>query len=132
MKGDESNLKRMKQKLTIFLLVFVIMAAVSGCTRKPQFPSIDTYELHCRNLNDNELIAEFYRVDVELQGALDDLETYQRGLAETRGFAGALGYNLGASIGGHPKRIVEELRKQKAVVLIMIYERGLKLPVSVE
>lgn len=70
-KGDESNLKKMKQKLTIFMLVFVVMAILSGCTRKPQLPSIDVYELHCRNLSDNELIAEFYRVDVELQGAVD-------------------------------------------------------------
>ena len=66
-----------KEKLTVlyvFVLALTIIVITPGCVRKrPPSVSIETYELHCRNLSDDGLIAEFYRVDVELQEALDDL-----------------------------------------------------------
>lgn len=129
-----------KEKLTVpyvFVLALIIMAIAPGCVRKrsPSI-SIETYEFHCRNLSDDGLIAEFYRVDVELQEALDDLRRYERELEweqYQRGPFGALGYSLGTSIGGrHPKRRVKELRRRKAIVLTIIHQRGLRLPVSVE
>ena len=126
-----------KEKLAVlyvFVLALITMAIAPGCVRKrPPLISIETYELHYRNLSDDALIAEFYRVDMELQEALDDLQIYQRGLeraAEKGGFFGALGYRTGA--GGSPKHRVRELRVRKAILLTIIHQRGLTLPVSVK
>lgn len=126
-----------KEKLTVlyvFVSTLIIMAIVPSCVRKrpPSIP-IETYKFHYRSLSDDELIAEFYRVDMELQEALDDLQIYQRGLeraAEEGGFFGALGYRAGA--GRSPKYRVRELRVRKAVLLTIIHQRGLILPVSVK
>ena len=127
-----------KEKLTmlyVFALALIIIAIAPGCGRKrPPSVSIETYELHCRNLSDDKLIAEFYRVDMELQEALDDLWRYERGLerAQQQGGFAVLGYSLGSAVGGHPVVRVRELRKQKAIILTIIHQRGLTLPVSVK
>jgi len=126
-----------KEKLTVlyvFVLVLIIIAIAPGCVRKrPQLISMETYELHYRNLSNDELIAEFYRVDMELQEALDDLWRYERGLerAQQQGGFAVLGYSLGSAVGGHPVVRVRELRKRKAIILTIIHQRGLTLPVSV-
>jgi len=50
------------KKIVPILVVISIMFLITGCNKKrTPLVSLETYELHCRNLNNNELIAEFYR-----------------------------------------------------------------------
>ena len=145
-----------KEKLTmlyVFVLALVIMTITPGCIRKrsPQI-SIETYELHCRNLSDNGLIVEFYRVDMELQETLDELKLYQSKIGRTQlqqDFSGfpsrswyqkelaRSAYKAGQAFGegiaeGRILAKIKRFRQQKAIVLTIIYQRGLTLPVSVE
>ncbi len=125
-----------KEKLTVlytFMLALIIIAITPGCVRKrpPSIP-IETYLFHYRNLSDDELIAEFYRVDMELQEALDELWRFEIELerAKQQGPWAAVGYALG--VGENPRIKVKELRKRKAAILTIIHQRGLTLPVSVK
>jgi len=100
--------------LAISIVIVIIFSP--GCIRKrPPLISIETYEFHCRNLTDNALIAEFYRVDMELQNAIDRAWRLERALPIL------------------PRRSilkVKELRMQRAIVLTIIHQRGLTLPLS--
>ena len=125
------------KKTIVTLLVFIIPVIISGCTRQSSLRAIEDYALRCRNLSDNELIIEFYQVDIKLREALNDLSLFNMKTTQpTRKGEEALGRGLGTLIlslsGKHPARIVKDLRKKKAIVLMIIYERGLRLPTSVE
>lgn len=118
-------------------MVFIIPVIISGCTTQSSLKAIEDYELRCRNLSDDELIVEFYRVDIELQEALNDLSVFNmKDVQPPRKSEEALGRGLGTltlSLSGkHPAQRVKDLRKRKAIVLMIIYERGLRLPTSVE
>jgi hypothetical protein len=111
--------------LYVLVLALIIMAITPSCVRKrPPSVSIEAYEFHCRNLSDNERIAEFYRVDMGLQEALDELRQTEMNWTG-RGFIGGL------FIGRATAR-VKQLRMQKATVLTIIHQRGLTLPVPVK
>lgn len=126
------------KRMIIMLLVFIIpVTIVSGCTRQSSLKEIEDYAVRCRNLGDTGLIIEFYQVDIELREALDDLTLYNmRTTRPVRKGEEALGRGVGTLIlrssGKHPEQIVENLRRKKAIVLMIIYERGLEMPTSVE
>lgn len=124
------------KKQYIIVLIIAIVATVFGCARRRDTPvSMELYEFHCRNLSDNELIAEYYRIDLELQEAIDKLQwlktrqliEQQKGGIESGSHA--LGTALGIAISGrNPVRIVKELRAKRAIILTIIHQRGLQLP----
>lgn len=122
------------KKMIAILLIFIVPVIISGCTTRSSLKAIEDYALRCRSLSDNELIIEFYQVDIQLREAQDALWRYEIGYdrAQRQGGGAALGYGLGTLIAGHPAKRVRELRKKKAIVLMIIYERGLRLPTSVE
>lgn len=141
----------MKKLLVIVLSIF-ILSLVPGCMnmKKQTSPvSLEVYEAQCRNLTDSALIAEYYQVEVDLQEALDTLDRYQRQLDRDsqqeivtsphwnwvqRQTAKNL-YKAGQRFGqasGIQRHIVrvKRLRMQKVLILTIIYERGLRPPVS--
>jgi len=121
--------------LAISIVIVIIFSP--GCIRKRPPPiSIETYEFHCRNLTDNALIAEYYRVDMQLQEALDELRGFRRELSAQKQKGGiesgsyALGTALGILISGHnPVKIVRKLRVKRTIILTIMHQRGLTLPV---
>jgi len=124
------------KKQYIIVLIIAIIAIASGCARRRDaLVSMELYEFHCKNLGDNELIAEYYRIDLQLQEAIDELEwlktrlliEQQKGGIESG--SSALGTSLGIAISGrNPARIVKELRAKRAIILTIIHQRGLQLP----
>ena len=103
----------MARLVVISIIIFLVFSP--GCIKK-ESPSIsvETYEFHCRNLADDALIAEFYRVDMELQNAVD----------RVRRIVGAIGISPRRSI-----LKVQKLRIERAIVLTIMHQRGLTLPV---
>jgi len=128
------RIRETSKKTIVTLLVFIIPVIISGCTTQSSLKAIEDYALRCRNLSDNELIIEFYQVDIQLREAQNVLWRYEIGYdrAQRQGGEAALGYAFGTLIAGHPAKRVKDLRKKKAIVLMIIYERGLRLPTSVE
>lgn len=126
----------MKKISIIALVLIAIVLIISGCARKKDtLVSMELYEFHCRNLSDNELIVEYYRIDLELQEAIDKLQwlktrqliEQQKGGIESGSYA--IGTALGIAISGrNPARIVKELRAKRAIILTIIHQRGLQLP----
>lgn len=77
---------------------------------------------------DDELITNYYQIDAELEGALDDLESARRGTGG--GFAEGFlrGYKGGVTEERLIKIKVDTLRQIRALYLAEIARRGLKLP----
>jgi len=127
----------MKKQFIIFLIIIIALAMSSCVRKKDALVSLDLYEFHCRNLSNYELIAEYYRIDLQLQEAIDKLEwlktrqliEQQKGGIESGSYA--IGTALGIAISGrNPARIVKELRAKRAIILTIIHQRGLQLPVQ--
>jgi len=120
----------MKKMIAISLLTLIVL---SGCIQRiAQIPR-ENYELHCRNLNDNELIAEYYRVDLELQTQLGKLARYEGGhYYLVTSPAEALGSSIGRAIVMRPIiDNIQQLRMQVSIILTIIHQRGLTLPVPI-
>ena len=116
----------MKKVLSILLMVLMVFF-ISGCTRQ-QTLSPEAYEVEARNLSNDALIKEYYQVDAELQGALDQLWEYQLEQAQKRSGPEQLGRGLGILIFGTPVPKVKNLRIKIAILLTLIHQRGLTLP----
>lgn len=136
----------------IFLIIItLIVAAVVSQPPTPQTGRVtleeylERYEVYCANLTDNELIAEYYQLDVDLQEASDDLRKYEGPLSEPVSFyrgnwaqrqmmrnIARFGEALGRAIASKPIREqIKMLREQIALVLTIMHQRGLTLPVQV-
>lgn len=122
------------KKIILFSLLGLIL--FSGCSNQFSVEALKDYESQCRDLNDDALIIEFYQVDIKLREAIDNLFVSSIESVQPRKGEAALGYGLGSLILNlsqkSPKQIVEGLRKKKAILLMIIYERGLEMPISVE
>jgi len=134
----------------IVLLVIVIILAVVGTAHVARETAREYEEKLARerigipDYSDDELIARYYQINAELQGALDDLESARRqavrySLEQSKdsgrggaagGFAQgfARGYNPGVVSERIIKIKVDILRQIRALYLTEIARRGLKLP----
>lgn len=137
----------------IFLIIITLIAAAAAVSQSPTLQTgsvtlegyLEQYEAYCRNLTDNELIAEYYQLDVDLQEALDDLRKYEGPLSEPVPFyrgnwarrqtmrnIARFGEALGRAIASKPIREqIKMLREQIALVLTIMHQRGLALPMQV-
>lgn len=137
----------------IIFLIIVTLIAAAVVSQSPPLQTervtleeyLEQYEAYCGNLTDNELIAEYYQLDVDLQEALDDLRKYEGPLSEPVPFyrgnwarrqmmrnIARFGEALGRAIASKPIREqIKMLREQIALVLTIMHQRGLTLPVQV-
>ena len=140
--------------IVTFLIVLAVIAAAAVNPQSTSWPDtqkvtseqyLEQYEAYCEALTDNELIAEYYQLDVDLQEALDDLRKYEGPLSEPVPFyrgswaqrqtmrnIARFGEALGRVIASKPIREqIKMLREQIALVLTIMHQRGLTLPVQV-
>lgn len=48
------------RKTIVTLLIFIIPATISGCSRQSSAEALKDYELRCRKMSDDKLIIEFF------------------------------------------------------------------------
>lgn len=126
----------------IALLLFVcILAVFVGCQEAKKCEErLARERIAIPHYSDDELITNYYQIDAELQGTLDDLEgarrQAQRHSLEQSEDSGEGGFVQGFARGFNPgvvnerliKIKVDTLRQIRALYLAEIAKRGLKLP----
>lgn len=132
--------------LLVFVCVFALVAAGQKAkeVRRECKERLAREKIAIPDYSDDELITNYYQINAELQGTLDDLESARRQAvrhsleqSEDSGGGGAVGgfaqgfargYNPGVINEGLIKIKVNTLRQIRALYLTEIARRGLKLP----
>lgn len=133
---------RKKNEVTLYdgglivLLVFVCIVAVAVGQagqeakeiRRKCEERLAREKIAISSYADDELITNYYQIDAELEGALDDLEGARRGAGG--GFAEGFlrGYKGGVTEECLIKIKIDTLRQIRALYLTEIARRELKLP----
>ncbi len=132
--GKKNEVKLYDGGLIILLvLVGIIVVAVGQAgqeakeIRRKYEERLVREEIAISSYADDELITNYYQIDAELEGALDDLEGARRGIGE--GFAEGFlrEYKGGVTEERLIKIKVDTLRQIRALYLAEITRRGLKL-----